>query len=238
MPERRKLVPAYKDELAYPGCLMHYQERILGIITQREELRIDIEAGDSSPVGYFLPVTAATANDPTIVEKLTRWRNFARRSFLTQFTATPERTRKWLETTVLAGNNRLLFLLHTDRDRLVGHYGFINMDENSAEVDNLLRGESGGSPQLVQLAEVTLVSWMFSEFGLKHIRARVLSNNPFALRLHHDAGFQPVARIPLCKKEVGDEVRLVASGVHGEDSSENLYQEVLELTPEALRRPE
>ena len=117
---------------------------IRDVVEERTTLRINVPDANEVRIAYMTPITRTRPASDEVVEALTRWRNRARRFFLTQFEATVERTRGWLESVVLTADDRLFFLLYTDSGKLVGHYGFIHMDERSAEVDNLMRGESGG----------------------------------------------------------------------------------------------
>jgi RimJ/RimL family protein N-acetyltransferase len=207
------------------------------VIAGEIPVRIDIRDDSGELIGSLTPLTRAVLGDQDVIDRITRWRNLASKAFLTQFTARPERTRRWLESVVLPADDRLLFLIRTPDDQPIGHYGFIKLDTVSAEVDNLVRGESGGSPRLIPCAERALIAWLFDTFALAVIRAHVLAHNPLALALHRDFGFVPTARLPLCKATVGEELHLSIKGVDGEPSPDNLYLQRLEVTP-ATFRPE
>ena len=76
---------------------------------------------------------------------MTIWRNASMSSFLTQFNATEHRTKEWLDNVILPACDRLLFELLDDQNNSIGHAGVTNFNIKSAELDNFIRGEKGGS---------------------------------------------------------------------------------------------
>ena len=204
---------------------MSHTDRLRRIVRGEESLRIDISA--ATRLGYFLPLTELVASDDVVVQKMTRWRNENRQAFLTQFEATDERTRRWLQSTVVTANDRLLLLLYTAEDVLIGQYGFTGLSDDTVELDNLIRGERGGDPSLIHHAEHALVDWLFAEFPVQRVVARVLAGNPFALQLHYDCGFMAEARLPLRRTVQADEVQLTVCGEDGDESPDGCYQVVL-----------
>ncbi|MBU2488764.1 MAG: hypothetical protein KKA60_05175 [Proteobacteria bacterium] len=111
----------------------------------RQDLKIKIVDPEKKGLGHLLPVTEAMVQDDEILAKMTKWRNMATKSFLTQFIGPEPRIQAWLKNTVIPDPARMLFLIHTGT-RLVGQHGFLDLSGNSAELDNLIRGEMGGIP--------------------------------------------------------------------------------------------
>ena len=74
-------------------------------------------------IGRLTPLSAEMLNDVELMERLSRWRNRARESFLTQFHANAPRTSQWLRNVVLTDPKRALFLVFTETGKLVGHVG-------------------------------------------------------------------------------------------------------------------
>ena len=198
------------------------------ILADGSDLMIPVLNGPGSEIGSLVPFTRASLQDKKLIEKLVKWRNQSMSSFLTQFTASFERTRTWLEHTVLGQHDRLLFIIRTPA-KAVGHIGFINLTEDSAELDNLVRGEMGGDPKLIYFAERTLLQWMFGTFGIDRIYCNNLSHNEMVLGLHRSLGFKDSKLIPLRRVPKGEEVVLEpAPGVT--ESPDNLYIQQLQLS--------
>jgi hypothetical protein len=190
------------------GRAMHKgNDFIRSITNEREAIRIDILDGQGDVIGFLSPITKSVLSNEKIIERMTKWRNAARKYFLTQFTANCARTRDWLENIVLKDDTRLLFLIHSG-GKHVGQHGFKGLSTHSAELDNLVRGEMGGHPRLVYYAEAALVNWVFEIFNIEIISAFVLSNNFLARKLHESFGFKVTERIPLYERKLGDEICL------------------------------
>ena len=202
------------------------------LVRGEKALRLDVFGPDGESEGYLTPLTVAQAGDDELVSQLTRWRNRARGSFLTQFEPTPERTRRWLLETVLPDPARMLFLIHSS-SRLVGQVGFKGLREATAELDNLIRGEIGGGPRLMLDAEVTLIRWMFETFGLESVEAVVLSGNVRPLALHDRIGFERIETVPLARRARGSEIHLVPCGPGCQEAT-GLSMEKLKLRRDRL----
>jgi RimJ/RimL family protein N-acetyltransferase len=207
-----------------PGAL-----ELLGDIVRGDApLQLDVHDESGAMVGWLSPVTTGMAEDDRVVADLTRWRNQAMGSFLTRFEATEDRTRKWLSDIVLVDYSRLLLLLHSP-SKVIGQYGFRDLTDSSSELDNLIRGETGGHPQLVTYAEVALIQWLFKTLGVSKVIASVLSSNAMALELHRRIGFRLAVEIPLCKVNTCDGEELVERA-DLRVSPDDLYYKKLEVT--------
>src|SRR5210317_1681480 len=117
--------------------------RKVSIINERKEV-----------IGYLVPIGPALARQDGLAAMLCRWRQRVMKCYLTQFKATPERTLIWLQQIVALEDNRLLFLVTTKEDKMIGHIGLCNIASDNIELDNLVRGEQGGDPKLIFYAEV------------------------------------------------------------------------------------
>jgi len=211
------------------GSLQPYQSAnlIADVVSERVKLIIPIMDAQGNRIGCLSPLTVSSLGDKTLIEAMTRWRNHSARFFLTQFDATPERTRQWLENTVLSDPSRLLFTINS-ASKLIGHYGFKDLSSMSAEVDSLLRGESGGHPQLIYFAEIALVGWLFSTFEINNLYGYVLAENWQALELHARVGFENAELIPLTKETSVAET-IYRLGLPGNESSDSLYSQKISL---------
>lgn len=142
------------------------------------------------------PIGSAFFPDESLIDKMKEWRNRAGMFFRSQFKATAECTKTWLSEVVVPASNRILFIIYVDNVP-VGHFGLCNINSNSAELDNAIRGEFGGGANLFVAVERSLIEIAFNELDVKEVHARVFSNNFLAMRMHTDLGFTELGRSPL-----------------------------------------
>jgi hypothetical protein len=178
-----------------------------GIIPQ---LDIPIVNGENERVGKLIAFSNATVADAALVEMLASWRNRHRQFFLTQFEATALRTRQWLEQ-ILADSTRIMFFIHEHCGEPIGHIGVLRLDQPIVELDNMIRGRSGGNGQLMYWAEVALLRWLFEVRRVSGVCLQVLANNWIPIHLHSMIGFRMVEALPLVREELNDEIHLVVS---------------------------
>ena len=110
-------------------------------------------------------------SDETI-NLLTKWRN-DNWYWFDKFIATKESTGIWLKNQVINNPDRILFLIFLNGEK-IGHIGTFryNESENSAEIDNVLRGIRGCCPGLMENVTNKLISWMFSELKLSKVKSK------------------------------------------------------------------
>ncbi len=200
---------------------------IKDIVTEKKRLRLDILGRQGQTVGYILPLTRSAENDEYLIRQITAWRNRAKAAFLTQFTATPARTKAWLHEVVLSDDTRLMFLLYLRNQKLIGHTGFRNLTEVSAEGDNQLRGERGGSQDFMMRAQIAICSWMFEALGIRQIHSRVLSNNDYAQVIHQKLGYVVDKYVDLYVHRRKSETHLLE---YGQEADRVTGQQLLYLT--------
>jgi len=165
--------------------------RKVSIINDRKEV-----------IGYLVPIGPELARQDGLAAMLCRWRQRSMKYYLTQFKATPERTLIWLQQIVALEDNRLLFLITTEEDKLIGHIGLCNIASDDVEIDNLVRGEQGGDPKLIVFAEVAVLDWTIRNLQLKNIYLRQFTDNHLGTALHRSIGFFENARWKIIKSEL------------------------------------
>ena len=80
----------------------------------------------------------------------------------------------------------------------------------------MVRGRSGGHPQLMYWAEVALLRWLFERRGVARVSLRVLTSNWIPISIHSAIGFRIVKTEPLVRKEAAGEIHLVTGETGGE----------------------
>lgn len=149
---------------------------------------------------------------PDDVAKLTAWRNRYVRSFLTEFTATDDRTRNWLTRSVNNDESRVLFMIEERAGKVIGYVGlaFIDWNRGHAEADSVVRGETV-APGVMSAALRSLMKWGREDLGLHGYGVRVLADNP-ALGFYVKHGFREKRRAPLEQVPQPDGVAWQESG--------------------------
>lgn len=178
-----------------------------------KNFKINVVSNEGAITGFLQPITFSLASQESIQLSLTKWRKMFMKYFLTQFEPSVERTACWLKDYVVPSNDRILFLICDNDGRPVGNFGVCNIRLNSAELDNLIRGEKGGHPELIYFAEVALLKWLYTQFDLADVSLHVFSNNARTISLHERAGFRIYKEETLWKTKYNDEITYSTSHV-------------------------
>ncbi len=168
--------------------------------------KLTIVDENTAVVGYLLPIGEWVLKEPHIIANIAEWRGRDMKNFLIQFVSTFDRTQKYLLETAIQQPNRLFFLITDGRGNLMGHLGLSHVKPNFAELDNLMRGKSGGPNNLMELAEKTLIRFAQAVLGITTITLKVLSFNFLAIAIHQRLGFEIEESQALKKILVGEEV--------------------------------
>ncbi|MGC0154249.1 bifunctional GNAT family N-acetyltransferase/PLP-dependent aspartate aminotransferase family protein [Chromobacterium vaccinii] len=158
--------------------------------------------------GYLLPVCRMHLQDAALIARLTEWRNRNMAVYPTQFTATGDGTRDWMETQLLNVDDRMLFLVVTAAGETVGHIGF-NRCRNSDmlfEIDNMVRGVADVEPGLFSRALATLIKWARTTINVNGFFLRVIDDNPHAIAFYRKNHFTAESDTPLVAVRDGDSV--------------------------------
>jgi RimJ/RimL family protein N-acetyltransferase len=151
----------------------------------------------------MIPVGPWVLSQKALLQKMAIWRESARESFFARFPSSVDSTSDYITRYSLALPDRILFLLES-RGVFVGHVGLSNMVGDSAEIDNVIRGEPVDSPSFMADSLRTMVRWATSAQGVKRFRLRVLSNNLRAIDLYESLGFRLVKSEPLTVQRVSE----------------------------------
>lgn len=175
--------------------------------------------------GFLLPVCLAHLADVELLQKLTDWRNANVDVYPTQFVATLESTRSWLEDRLLAAEDRILFLVVDNAGKVLGHIGF-NSCINTAqafEIDNVIRGDAAAEKGIFSEAMITLMEWARKTINVSEFFLRVMDKNQHAIDFYKNNEFIQDRLIPLVKVEKGGAINYVEAG-RGQVPDRNFMQ--------------
>ncbi|MGV4793548.1 GNAT family N-acetyltransferase [Rhizobium sp. F40D2] len=164
-------------------------------------LRLPIRDDSGRHLGDLQCIDRSMLDEPGLIDDLTRWRNQSMPFFLTQFSATEDRTRHWLETISLPAADRILFVICDPGGTRLGNFGVCNIRPTAAEFDNVIRGRASDIRNLMFHCGMTILEWMFSGLGVETADLHVFSHNEKAIGLYKRLGFAAAESLPLRRTE-------------------------------------
>lgn len=138
--------------------------------------------------GSFLkPLTDVDIDNEFIVNALSVWRTKLT-TFPNKFTATFQGTQTWLKNLVLKVPDRILFLLFSSDDELIGHMGFANISEDnkSIEIDNVVRGVKFKNPGVMKSSLLKMMEWFSEKHNPRFYNLRTLKTNTHAIESYSE----------------------------------------------------
>lgn len=161
--------------------------------------------------GRLRPITPESIHNQAEIAMLTEWRGASSVWFSTQFPATEDGTRQWLQHQVMEAEDRILFFVEDEERTPVGQIGFIHYDEErgECEFDNLLRGKKGKFGNIMIYALMALGEWTVRVLNLQRGYLNVLGDNVRAIHIYKRLGAEEQRRVALTRTTEGDIVRWV-----------------------------
>ena len=160
-----------------------------------------IRDANNNVIAYLSIVNEDDLNDNEFIIKSTEWRKKFANCFLSVFDATPDRTKKWMERSLIPSMDRVLFKIFTTDHRLVGHVGAINHG-NYVEYDYFIKGEKVDIKDFSLIVGKRFLKWVCDVSGVDLVRAIVRSDNMRIIDFVKRTGFRLGARFPLQRKYV------------------------------------
>jgi RimJ/RimL family protein N-acetyltransferase len=181
---------------------------------------LPIRTNRGTAIGHLVPVTAQRAADPGVIERICRWRDLNKGAFLTVVEADLANTRRYLQDISLPDPARILFLIADLQERLIGNIGLRDVDADSAELDNVVRGEPVTSPDFMRGACAAVLDFGFAVLGIGSVHLSVLADNPRAIELYRRLGFAERGRRALVRQAIAGGYRLVDAELETGDATD------------------
>jgi len=150
------------------------------------------------------------------IQLISEWRKTHYDAYPTQFPVTLSGTKIWLKKQLLLNPERIIFMIKTSEDQIIGHIGLTSIgvggfgfSEDSCEIDSVVRGRTE-IKGLMQYSLLALCNWAQHSLNLKSIYLRVFSDNSHAIKFYEKCGFTTVGEIPLKKVVEGDVTQFIA----------------------------
>ena len=150
----------------------------------------------------LVPICSALAAQDDVIRLLTEWRNVFVDVYSSQFVATQESTRKWLEEILLPSPSKILFLIVAKDGSYSGHIGLNLTDDVNGiiEVDNVLKSPACAEKGVMSVALNKMISWCNLVLPVDKVQLRVMSDNEKAIEFFKANHFKAVGKIGLVKK--------------------------------------
>jgi len=183
-------------------------------------IRITNEDGET--IAFLEIAKAGRADLDAWANDVSVWRNTHSHRFATQFKATPENARGYLDNVIAHDDQAFFMITNSDGDRL-GHFGFKQTSENEAELDNLIRSDVPADTSLTYLVELTLLLILFTACDIQKTQVYVLKDNRPAYGLHRLCGFRKTKEVAVKRVAKGDTLQLVADEAAPLEGAENSF---------------
>jgi perosamine synthetase len=176
---------------------------------------------------YLVPFSKWDLAEMHQIQLLKAWRETNQFAYPTRFQVTIEGTKHWLEKTVLANSDRMLFWVANSNFDKLGHIGVAKvLNQDELEIDNVLRGVSG-APGLMAKAMIALELLVEEEFSLENISLRVLESNSHAVEFYEKLDYSITEVTPLIEVQTGENTNLVP-GIPSTDNFLTMSKSLLE----------
>ena len=191
------------------------------VISSEVKLNIAIEDENNQSVGFLKPITKNDIDNVKLLQTLTKWRSDNMEMFMTNFTATTERTRKYLDKVTDIGSRQTLFIIE-EKGEIVGQVGWKDLTQNDAIMDNGMKGKRTINPKLLIYAHKSLAKWLFLNTNIKFIYGWLFTDNIPAIMMNKQIGWSQWIRYPMTKLINGDEWAWEI-GLEGKTSPDSKY---------------
>ena len=191
-----------------------------------EDLGLIVFDDQGNEIAHLIPIGNWVLKDDFVIQSFANWRRMFMRFFLSQFQASFESSYNYLSEYSIKQNNRILFAIYLKKE-LLGHLGFCEVVDGEANLDNVIRGVSGGHKDLIFYAERTILEWGFDVLDLRKINALVISKNVAAHSLHKRIGFKLKNRFHLRKIVQENETNYVRC--EPSDATENFFLDIVSI---------
>lgn len=170
---------------------------------------LPVQDGAGKQIASLVPISIGMAEDVGLLTDLCRWRSANMESFLTVFEPSIEKTQSYLRKFSLPDPARILFVIQDISGTRVGNIGLCNIAPDSAELDNVIRGEQVGVRYFMRWVQWSLIEWAFDNLGVERVYLNVLGDNSRAIASYRGAGFEVVERSALKREDIPGGYRLV-----------------------------
>jgi hypothetical protein len=186
-------------------------------------VRLPVRDEDMREIGFLKAFDRADLDDRALIETMAEARTRFKEFFLTQFDATPENKRAWLETSVLGNDGKVLFLVETLEGVVVGQDGFTVLEDGSFELDGTMRWARGGHMRLFEMIGIEKARICFGLLDLSLCRIELFKKNAMAAYIVRKGGFAFEKEYSLSVSHDGGKVIYTRTDAESANTDEKLW---------------
>lgn len=137
---------------------------------------------------YLIPVTEAHKASKETVQKLTELRISA--GFPSDRSISVDSTANWISTSLLAIDEKILFLVCDNVGTVLGHLGVWLRPSGNFELDNVIKSPDCTTKGLFSTAVKAIGNWLYSNFLVEEVFVRVDESLMHAISFYRSLGFE------------------------------------------------
>lgn len=145
---------------------------------------IDLDKYTLCPIGQF------SLEDNIVIDKMSNWRNENSEFFLDNFKTDFKGTKKWLKSTILDNEDRILFFIFDKLGNLKGHIGFQNCKNfsNLFEFDHLTCDQIEIDDKNIIIE--TLINWARDTINVENFIVKIISDHKDQISFYENLDFK------------------------------------------------
>lgn len=145
----------------------------------------------------LIPVSKVNGQDKNLVKFLFKLRAENSDLFPGDKDLSMESTKKWIQSSLIENNNRILFLVVNSYGDPLAHLGIWKKEKFRFEIDNVIKDKACEIKGLMSEATKTLGLWAKEFLNIDSINLRVLDSNLHAVNFYNHLNFVKVKEIPM-----------------------------------------
>ena len=135
-------------------------------------------------IGRLVTLTEKMLEDDALVQMMLDWRMENKEFFLTQFIPDVEKSRAWHLRENIFNDSKIFFMVEDEVGRLIGHYALKEIDGETAESDNALRGRTTYNKALFHVSTQVVLDFAFDKLEIKRIKEEIFDFNIKSIKVH------------------------------------------------------
>ena len=144
--------------------------------------------------GCLSVVAVSCLSNESLMLELRDWYESSCNYFLSRVYPTIQNVQRLVQLSYIDDETSILFYIHTKSGRRVGHIGLTRINSRSAELCFMVRGRSGGNPNLIEYAERALLQFCFESLELQNVYLTVIDTNHDVIDIHKRLGFRVISQ--------------------------------------------
>ena len=174
-------------------------------------------------------------NSVETVSLSTKWRAENLKWFQSNFVPDNEKTKKWIQDSILDNPGRILFMIYLNGKK-IGQTGLDRYisEDSSIDITGTIKDRSVKDPKVMEYSRKALCKWVFDFLQLDKIFIRIYSDNYRNISLAERCGGLTVNSIPMKRIRENNEWKWIEVESDSKGKIAERYLNIMEITKERL----